>query len=151
MCSNAFSMNDYCILYSILLAFVPTKVSDGRKVDIWSYNGPTSSWIHGLIRSALRSLYVQSWTEWQTCCMTISGWRHQTETFSALLALCEGNSQVTVEFPSQRPVTRGFYIFLDLHLKKRLSRPSRRRWFETPFRAVWRHCNGTHRHIARRI
>ena len=28
-------------------------------------------------------------------------WRHQTETFSALLALCAGNSPVTGEFPSQ--------------------------------------------------
>ena len=30
------------------------------------------------------------------------------EVFSALLALCEGNSPVTAEFPSQRPVTRSF-------------------------------------------
>ena len=39
-------------------------------------------------------------------------WRHQMETFSALLALCEGNSPVTGEFPSQRPVTRSFWCFL---------------------------------------
>ena len=32
-------------------------------------------------------------------------WRHQMETFSALLALCEGNPPVTGGFPSQRPVT----------------------------------------------
>ena len=31
-------------------------------------------------------------------------WRHRMETFSALLALCVGNSSVTGEFPSQRPV-----------------------------------------------
>ena len=30
------------------------------------------------------------------------------ETFSALLVLCAGISPVTREFPSQRPVTRGF-------------------------------------------
>ena len=36
------------------------------------------------------------------------------ETFSALLALCEGNSPVTGEFPSQRPVSRSFDIFFDL-------------------------------------
>ena len=30
---------------------------------------------------------------------------HQIETSSVLLALCEGNSPVTGEFPSQRPVT----------------------------------------------
>ena len=31
-------------------------------------------------------------------------WRHQIETFSALLATCAGNSPVTGEFPVQRPV-----------------------------------------------
>ena len=34
------------------------------------------------------------------------------ETFSALLALCAGNSPVTGEFPSQRPVTQSFDISL---------------------------------------
>ena len=38
------------------------------------------------------------------------------ETFSALLALCAGNSPVTGEFPPQRPVTRSFDIFFDLRL-----------------------------------
>ena len=41
------------------------------------------------------------------------------ETFSALLALCEGSSLLTGEFPSQRPVTRSFDVFYDLHLNKR--------------------------------
>ena len=41
-------------------------------------------------------------------------WRNQMETFSALLAICEGNPPVT----SQRPVTRGFGIFFDLCPKK---------------------------------
>ena len=39
------------------------------------------------------------------------------ETFSALLALCAGISPVTVEFPSQRPVTRSFDVFFGLRLK----------------------------------
>ena len=38
---------------------------------------------------------------------------------------CEGNSLVTSEFPSQRPVTRSFDVFFDLRLNKRLSKPSR--------------------------
>ena len=46
------------------------------------------------------------------------------ETFSALLALCEGKLPVTSEFPSQRPVARSFDIFFDL--RKRLSKQSRR-------------------------
>ena len=44
------------------------------------------------------------------------------ETFSALLALCAGNSPVTGEFPSRIPVTRSFGIFFDLRLNKRLSK-----------------------------
>ena len=54
------------------------------------------------------------------------------ETFSVLLAFCAGNSPVTGEFPSQRPVTRSFDVFFDLRLNKRLSKESRRRRFETP-------------------
>ena len=41
-----------------------------------------------------------------------SWWRHQMKTFSALLALCAGNSPVTGEFPSQRPVTLSFKFSL---------------------------------------
>ena len=43
--------------------------------------------------------------------------------------------------PSQRPVTRSFDVFFDLQLKKHLSKQSSRRWFETPSRSLWRHCN----------
>ena len=63
------------------------------------------------------------------------------ETFSALLALCEGNSLVTVEFPSQRSVTRSFDVFFDLRPNKRLSKQTNRRWFKTPGRPLWRHRN----------
>ena len=60
-------------------------------------------------------------------------WRHQMETFSALLAICE--------FPSQRPVTRSFDVFFDLRLNKRLSKRSWGWWFETLSHPLWRHCN----------
>ena len=43
------------------------------------------------------------------------------EAFSALLALCAGNSPVTREFPAQRPVTQSFDVFFDLGLNKRLN------------------------------
>ena len=49
-------------------------------------------------------------------------WRHQMETFSALLALCVGNSPVLSEFPTQRPVMRSCDVFFDLGLNKRLSK-----------------------------
>ena len=44
------------------------------------------------------------------------------EKFSALLAICAGNSPVTGEFPAQRPVMQSFDVFFDLRLNKRLSK-----------------------------
>ena len=73
-------------------------------------------------------LYIETGPPW---------WRHQMETFSALLALSAGNSPVTGEFPAQRPVTRGFDVFFDLRLNERLSKQSWSWWFETPLRPVW--------------
>ena len=68
-------------------------------------------------------------------------WHHQMKTFSALLALREGNPPVTGGFPSQRPVTRLFDVFFDLRLNKRLSKQYRCQWFGTPFLLSWRHWN----------
>ena len=42
----------------------------------------------------------------------LSWWRYQMETFLSLLALCEGNSQMTVEFPSQRSLTQSFDVWI---------------------------------------
>ena len=77
---------------------------------------------------------IHYWFRW-------SGGRHQRETFSTLLALCEGNSLVTGEFPSQRPVTWSFDVSFDLHLNKWLIKQSRCQWFGTPLVSLWRHCN----------
>ena len=77
-------------------------------------------------------------------CITNHGnswWRHQMETVSALLAICAGNSPVTGEFPTQRPVTRRFDVFFDLRLNKWLSKQWWGWWFETPWGSLWRHCN----------
>ena len=70
-----------------------------------------------------------------------SRWRHQMETFPALLAFCAGNSWVTGEFPTQRPVTRSFDVFFDPRLDQQLSKQWRRWWFE-PSRSLWHRCNG---------
>ena len=58
-----------------------------------------------------------------------------------VMALCDGNPPATDGFPSQRPVKRSFDVFFDLHQNKRLSKHSRRRWFEMPSRSLYRHCN----------
>ena len=72
------------------------------------------------------------WTQIKFC--------HQLETFSALLALCAGNSPATGEFPAKRPVTQSFDVFLDLRLNYRLSEQSSGWWFKTQSRPLWRHC-----------
>ena len=73
----------------------------------------------------------------------LTWWRHQMITFSTLLALCAGNSPVTGEFPSQRPVTRSFDAFFHLRLNKSLSKQSWGWWFESPSCSSWRHCIGS--------
>ena len=71
----------------------------------------------------------------------IPWWRHQMETFSALLAICAGNSPVTGEFPTQRPVTRSFDVFFDLCPNERLSKQLWGWWFGTLWSPLWRHRN----------
>ena len=72
----------------------------------------------------------------------VKSWRrHGMETFSALLAICAGNSPASGEFPAQRPVMRSFDVFFDLCLNERLRKQSWGWWFETLSRPLWRHCN----------
>ena len=73
-------------------------------------------------------------------------WRHQMETFSALLAICVGNSLVPGEFPAQRPVTQSFDVFFDLRLNKSLSKQLWGWWFERILRPLWHHCNVSQSH-----
>ena len=83
-------------------------------------------------------------TSWSFITGTVIPWNNDDVIkwiFSALLALCAGNSPVTDEIISQRPMTRSFDVFFDLRLNTRLNKPSRRRWFETPLRPLWRHRN----------
>ena len=103
----------------------------------WLVNMISSVWIYNIILGHLPSCLIP--------CMVFIGhwvhswWRHQTETL--ILVICAGNSPVTGEFPAQRPVTRSFDIFFDLHLNKRLSKQSWGWWFDTPSLPLWRHCN----------
>ena len=88
--------------------------------------------------SSLQSIHYSLYSPW---------WRHQIETFPALLAICAGISPVTGEFPSQRSVTRSFDVFFDLHPNKRLRKQSWDWWFEMPSSLLWHHCNETHRNL----
>ena len=75
---------------------------------------------------------------WHLQWTPMSWWRHQIETFSALLAICDRYSQ--------RPMTRSFDVFFDLRLNKRLSKQWWGWWFEMPSGSLWRHCNGGNPH-----
>ena len=53
------------------------------------------------------------------------------ETIAALgVATGEGNPPVTGGFPTQKPVTRNFYVLCHVHPNKRLSKQSICLWFE---------------------
>ena len=68
-----------------------------------------------------------------------SWWRHQMETFSALLAICAGNSPVSGEFPGGTKASDAeLWCFF---LCARLSKHSRGWWFETLSHPLWRHRN----------
>ena len=107
-------------------------VKRGTKTDCIYLMGYTVLWrvvvfaaLTPPVRSTARldSLWVKRSMTW---------WRHQMETFSALLAFCAGNSPVTGEFPSQRPVTRSFDVFFDLRPNKGLIKQWWGWWFQTP-------------------
>ena len=74
-------------------------------MGFFSWNKRSVSW--------LNRIGFRTWIPWS---------RHQMETFSALLAICAGNSPVSGEFPAQRPVTRSFDVSFDLRLNERLSK-----------------------------
>ena len=68
-----------------------------------------------------------------------SWWRHEIETFPALLALCAGNAPVIGESPL-RGQWRGALMFSSIWaLNKRLSKQSRGWWFKPPSRSLWHH------------
>ena len=63
-----------------------------------------------------------------------------SSTFPRCWPFVRGNHRSLMNSP-HKGQSRSFDAFFDLHLNKRLSKPSRRRWFETPSRSLLRHCN----------
>ena len=72
----------------------PMRYSEEESEDITQRKLWTCWTIFKINNTPTEQLSIQAW------------WRHKLETFSALLALCAGNSPMTGEFPAQRPVTR---------------------------------------------
>ena len=85
-------------------------------------NGKSMTWI------------TRSW------CYKHPWWRHQMERFSRYWLFVRGIHRSPVNSP-HKGQWRGALIFFYLHLNKRLSKHLWSRWFETPSRSLWRHCN----------
>ena len=119
-----------CTPLSVYLALISNQFlvirNNGRRY-LSSY--PTNFLINNIFLIAVQLRVGSPW------------WRHQMETFSALLAICAGNSPVPGEFPGQRPVTWSFDVFFDLRLNKHLSKQSWGWRIETLSRPLWRHYN----------
>ena len=110
-----------------------------------------------IVWSSISLTAKECWNKYNEACLTsavrdtlfyfiiyhinMSQWRHQMETFSALLAICAGNSPVPGEFPTQRPVTPSFDVYFDLRPNKRLNKQSWGWWFETLSPPLWRQRN----------
>ena len=92
----------------------------------------TSSWC-----TSLRSIV------WWKRMLSSSWWRHQMETISVLLALCEGNHRLpVVSIAKASDAELWFFLWsAPEQTVKRLSKQSRRRWFEASLRSLGRHCN----------
>ena len=85
--------------------------------------------------------------------ISMDSWRHQHNALVAehnhddvikwkhFPAICAGNSPVTGEFPTLRPVTRSFDVFFHLRLNKRLSKQWWGWWFKALSYPLWRHRN----------
>ena len=87
-----------------------------RAPSLWETSLPSnvvSHWLDASLDSALTLFSVLLSTSWSNAC-GVAWWRHQMETFSALLTV----------------------------LPKRLSKQSWGWWFETLSCSLWRQCNG---------
>ena len=123
---------------SILLKIVPTGLTDNASTLVqgiaWSRTGGKP--LNGVMLTKFHNHHKAPREHSYLNMMTSSNGN-----ISALLALCAGNSPDTVEFPSQRPVTRSFNVFFDLRLNEQLNKQWRGWWFETTSRSSWGSCN----------
>ena len=145
---NTIYICENCIKVKMLVCDWFQAISNKSKCEIrvlplwcsdipYSFAGSVINWKYQwicMIFHKLRSIYFGLYS-------LNARWRHQMETFSALLAICARNSSVPGEFPAQRPVTQSFDVFFDLRLNKRLNKQSSGWWFEMPSCPLWRHCN----------
>ena len=100
--------------------------------------------IHGSIRGPWRWL-IDALDVWPGTSPVATEKRHndviEWKHFPPYWPFVRGIHRSPVNSHHKRPVTRSLCVSFDLRLNKRLSKQSKRRWFEKPLRSFWRHCN----------
>ena len=81
-----------------------------RKQD--GFKWKTNSWCLACLQKCLIIIHWAIHINHQHIAVSPSWWRHEMETLSALLALCEENSPATGGFPSQRASHAQLWCFL---------------------------------------
>ena len=109
--------------------------------DYYFCDIPDESYIWSIFTLKVTFKWYCSTSQYWESYLLSTWWHHQMETFSTLLAICAGNSPVPGEFPTKRPVTRGFDVFFDLRLNKHLTKQWWCWWFEMLSRPLWHHHN----------
>ena len=89
----------------------------------------------------IRNMSVHECVVFKRSGEVISWWRHQMEKFSALLALCAGNSPVPVTSPHKGQWRGALMISLICAWITVEYTQSLGWWFETPYWPLWRYCN----------
>ena len=101
----------------------------------WRYMAIQKTKYINVRQTTLRHFFLFSW------------WRHQMETFSALLAICEDIHRSPVNSPDKGHWRGASMFFFYLPLDIRLSKQSWGWWFETLSRSLWRHRNVLEGHL----
>ena len=135
---------DVVCLVARKLRFNPHRKSHQRKHSLPPVHQETISFY--LPMTQISTMHTpRRWQMWYLTMTSIgykledeSWWRHQMETFSALLGICAWNSPVSGEFP-HKASKAGFDVFFDLLLKKSLSKQKWGWWFETQSHPLGRH------------
>ena len=78
----------------------------------------------------------QNWYQDENIHDDVIKWKH----FPRYWPFVRGIHRPPVNSRTQRPVTRSFDVFFDLHPNKRLSKQWWGWWFETPSCPLWRYC-----------
>ena len=114
-------------------------ISYVKLVDRGTFGASDSDWLrHRSTTQAVAagSLKIESYRDANFVHDDVIKWKH----FRRYWPFVRGIHRSS-EFPAQRPVTRSFDAFFDLHPNKRLSKQPWGWWFETPSWSLWRQCN----------